>query len=72
MQNYVRLDKQGTPTDRPTDHRTFALLDLTAPKVAAGKNVFLDLALGNQNWIHSLQFASVSPTHSWKWGTNSQ
>ena len=34
MQNYVRLDKQGTPTD----HRTFALLDLTAPKVAAGKN----------------------------------
>ena len=38
MQNYVRLDKQGTPTDRPTDHRTFALLDLTAPKIAAGKN----------------------------------
>ena len=36
------------------------------------KNVSLDCALGNQNWIHSLQFASVSPTHSWKWGTNSQ
>ena len=46
MQNYVRLDKQGTPTDRPTDHRTFALLDLTAPKVAAGNHVLLQFAFG--------------------------
>ena len=34
--NYVRLGGQGTPLDT-TDH-TFAPIDLTAPKVAAGKN----------------------------------
>ena len=36
--NYVWLDRQGTLT---TDHRQFAPVDLTAPKVAAGNNITL-------------------------------
>ena len=45
-----------TPTDR--DHGFLALLDLTAPKVAAGKNI--DLFLHKANELHFLTFLWAS------------